>query len=99
MSAPKIGDLAFGESFGCLAKGEYHDWVWTLFSYLKSMSFAAVPRYWPTMQFLLEKMIPQSVIDGQKRHMQYANDCINRRLDSQSERPDFMTPFMRKNPK
>lgn len=70
-----IRDLAFGEPFSCLAKGEYHDWVRTLF----------------------QKMIPQSVIDGQRRHMQYANDRINRRLDSGSERPDFMTAFMKNN--
>ncbi|PYH82071.1 cytochrome P450, partial [Aspergillus uvarum CBS 121591] len=66
-----IGDLAFGEPFGCLAKGEYHDWVRTLFFFLKGMTIAAAPRYWP---------------------------CINRRLDSQTDRPDFMTPFMKRNP-
>lgn len=92
-----IGDLAFGEPFGCLEKGEYHHWVRTLFSYLKSMSLAAAPRYYPTTEFLLQKLIPKSVLEGQKRHTQFANQMINRRLDSKSERPDFMTPFMRSN--
>ena len=36
-----IGDLAFGEAFGCLVKGEYHDWVRTLYDYLKAMTIAA----------------------------------------------------------
>lgn len=94
-----IGDLAFGEAFGCLALGDYHDWVRTLYTYLKAMTYAAAPRYWPTLAFLLEKMIPKSVMDGQRRHQQYANDRINRRLDSNSQRPDFMTPFMKANPK
>lgn len=92
-----IGDLAFGEPFGCLAKGEYHDWVRTLFQYLKGMSIAAAPRYYPATNYLFQKMIPQSVIDGQRRHTQYANDRINRRLDLGSERPDFMTAFMKNN--
>lgn len=92
-----IGDLAFGESFGCLARGEYHDWVRTLFQYLKGMAIAAAPRYYPATDFLFQKMIPQSVIEGQKRHTQYANERINRRLDSKSERPDFMTAFMKNN--
>lgn len=67
--------------------------------YLKAMTIAAAPRYWPTLQFLFERMIPQSVLDGQKRHQQYAFDRINRRLDSKTERPDFMTPFLKRNPK
>lgn len=92
-----IGDLAFGEPFGCLDRGEYHHWVRTLFSYLKGMSIAAAPRYYPATQFLFEKLIPKSVVDGQKRHTQYANQMINRRLELKSDRPDFMTPFMRNN--
>lgn len=79
-----IGDLAFGEPFGCLAKCEYHDWVGTLFQYLKGMAIAAAPRYYPATDYLLQKMIPQ-------------NDRINRRLDPGSERPDFMTAFMKNN--
>lgn len=39
-----IVDLAFGEPFGCLAKGEYHDWVRTLFQYLRGMAIATAPR-------------------------------------------------------
>ncbi|OJK02337.1 hypothetical protein ASPACDRAFT_1886661 [Aspergillus aculeatus ATCC 16872] len=93
-----IGDLAFGEPFGCLAKGEYHDWVRTLFFFLKGMTIAAAPRYWPWLEFVLEKLLPGHIMDGQKRHQQYAFDCINRRLDAQTDRPDFMTPFMKRNP-
>ncbi|KAI4265999.1 MAG: hypothetical protein L6R38_009019 [Xanthoria sp. 2 TBL-2021] len=92
-----IGDLAFGEPFGCLEAGEYHTWVRTLFSYLKGMSLAAAPRYYPTTEFLFNKLIPKSVIEGQKRHTHYANLRINRRLDMKTNRPDFITPFMRNN--
>ena len=92
-----IGDLAFGESFGCLQNGEYHSWVRTLFSYLKGMSLAAAPRYYPTTEFLFEKLIPQSVLEGQRQHTAYAHEKINRRLDMKTNRPDFVTPFMRNN--
>ncbi|KAI4134020.1 MAG: hypothetical protein LQ341_006092 [Variospora aurantia] len=92
-----IGDLAFGESFGCLKSGEYHSWVRTLFSYLKGMSLAAAPRYYPTTEFLFEKLIPKSVIEGQRRHTEYAHAKINRRLDMKTDRPDFVTPFMKNN--
>lgn len=92
-----IGDLAFGESFGCLETGEYHFWVRTLFSCLKGMSLAAAPRYYPSTEFLFQKLMPKSVLEGQRRHTQYANQRINRRLDLKTDRPDFMTPFMKNN--
>ena len=92
-----IGDLAFGESFGCLKNGEYHTWVRTLFSYLKGMSLAAAPRYYPSVDFLFQKLIPKSVVEGQRQHTQYANKMINRRLELKTDRPDFMTPFMKNN--
>ena len=92
-----IGDLAFGESFGCLRTGEYHTWVRTLFSYSKGMSLAAAPRYYPSVEFLFQKLIPKSVIEGQRQHTQYANKMINRRLELKTDRPDFMTPFMKNN--
>lgn len=92
-----IGDLAFGEPFGCLETGQYHSWVRTLFSYLKGMSLAAAPRYYPSTEFLFSKLIPESVLEGQRRHTQYANERINRRLDLKTDRPDFMTPFMKNN--
>ena len=92
-----IGDLAFGEPFGCLETGDYHFWVRTLFSYLKGMSIAAAPRYYPVTERLFSKLMPSSVIEGQRRHTQYANERISRRLDMKTNRPDFMTPFLRNN--
>jgi cytochrome P450 len=92
-----IGDLAFGESFDCLGRGEYHEWVRTLFTFLKYMSLGAAPRYYPTLEFLLKKLMPKSVMEGQRKHMQYAFEKINRRIDLKSDRPDFMTPFMKNN--
>ena len=92
-----IGDLAFGESFNCLRAGEYHHWVRTLFSYLKGMSLAAAPRYYPATEFLFRNLIPKSILEGQRQHTRYANERINRRLDLKTDRPDFMTPFMKNN--
>jgi cytochrome P450 len=92
-----IGDLAFGEPFGCLDRGGYHDWVRTLFMYLQFMSLAAVPRYYPLLEWLLMKMIPRRVMDGVRKHQQYADGRINNRLNTATERQDFMSAFMTKN--
>ncbi|TGO43142.1 hypothetical protein BHYA_0003g00960 [Botrytis hyacinthi] len=37
------------------------------------------------------------IIVEQRQHSAYAENMINRRLDTKSNRPDFMTPFMRNN--
>lgn len=57
------------------------------------MSLAAALRYYPTTEFLFKKLLPKSVIEGQRRHTEYANERINHRLDMKTNRPDFMTPF------
>lgn len=92
-----IGDLCFGQSFDCLARGEYHDWVRTSFLYLKFMSLAAAPRYYPWLQWTLEWLIPKSIMKGVLQHQAYAYEKINKRLDSNTSRPDFMTFFLKKN--
>ena len=101
-----IGDLSFGEPFGCLEKGQYHDWVRKLFQYVKAITVVAAPRYYSVRvtDFILRNLLPRSVTEGQKAHKRYADDRINRRLDkleakTDCSRPDFMTPFMANNAK
>ena len=94
-----IGDLALGESFHMLETGEYHDWVRTLFKYVQLITIAAAPRYYSVKatEFVIQHLMPRIVSDQQKTHKRYSDEMINRRLDSQAERPDFMTPFMKNN--
>ena len=84
-TSEQAGDLAFGESFGYLRTGEYHTWVRTLFSYLNGMSLAPAPRCYPSVEFLFQKLIPKSVIESQRQHVQYANKMINRRVELKTD--------------
>ncbi|KAK2603870.1 hypothetical protein QQS21_003905 [Conoideocrella luteorostrata] len=93
-----IGDLAFGEPFGCLQTSDYHPWVRTLFNFLKGMVFAASTRFYPWIASAMESLLPKSVMDLQRQHTEFANEKINRRLNLQTNRPDFMTPFLKQNP-
>ena len=36
---------------------------------IEGMSLAAAPRYYPSVEFLFQKLIPQSVIEGQRQHI------------------------------
>ncbi|KAF2744068.1 isotrichodermin C-15 hydroxylase [Sporormia fimetaria CBS 119925] len=92
-----IGHLSFGQAFGCLARGEYHDWVRTLYMNLRYMSFAVVPGFYPFLKRFLEYMMPRSIMRAVEQHKAYAHQRINERLDSETSRPDFMTAFLKKN--
>ena len=93
-----IGDLGFGESFNCLRDSQYHDWVRTLHNFLKGMVFAAATRFYPSVEYIFFALLPRSIIQRQKRHTEFANERVNRRLNLEADRPDFISPIMKDNP-
>ena len=93
-----IGDLGFGESFNCLRDSQYHDWVRTLQNFLKGMVFAAATRFYPSVEYIFFALLPRSIIQLQKRHTEFANERVNRRLNLEADRPDFISPIMKDNP-
>ena len=92
-----IGDLSMGESFGCLQNSEYHPWVKTLFNFLQGMVYAAATRYYPSIEWLLMKSLPKSVMELQQKHTEYVNEKVRKRLNLKTDRPDFLTPFLKEN--
>jgi cytochrome P450 len=89
-----IGDLAMGESFHCLHESSYHPWVRTLFNFFKGMIIVAAARFFPTTEFLLQRMIPKYILERQKEHTDFTNRKILQRLELKVNRPDFITPFL-----
>jgi len=89
-----IGNLAFGESFGCLEDQRYHPWVKTiLVSINGGVAISAARRY--GLGSLLVRLIPKSTIDKFELLHSYAEEKIARRLERGTERPDFMSHMMR----
>lgn len=92
-----IGDLAVGESFDCLRNSDYHPWVKNLFNFLQGMVFAAATRFYPAVEWLFKMSLPKNVMELQRKHTEFVNERINRRLNLKTDRPDFLTPFMKDN--
>ena len=92
-----IGDLAVGESFNCLRNNDYHPWVKNLFNFLTGMAFAAATRFYPAVEWLFRIFLPKSVMELQRKHTEFVNEIINRRINLKTDRPDFLTPFMKDN--
>ncbi|CAG8971515.1 hypothetical protein HYALB_00005411 [Hymenoscyphus albidus] len=86
-----IGDLGFGESFGCLERNDFHPWVAMIFSHFRTLTLRSSLRYYPGINWLLGLAIPKRMIQKQKEHWQLTVDKINRRLNLEKTRPDLIS--------
>ncbi|KAL8893989.1 MAG: hypothetical protein Q9207_008560 [Kuettlingeria erythrocarpa] len=84
------GDLAFGETFGCLETGALHPWIETIFSHFKSATLLASIRFYPSLFGALMYLLPASVLRKQQEHFKIAKDKVQRRLNLEKSRPDFL---------
>jgi cytochrome P450 len=92
-----IGDLGFGESFGCLESEVYHPWMAIIFDSLKAATQFATLRFYPPFDGLLEALIPASVKKMAEQHWQLACDKLDRRLQLKTDRPDLISPILKRN--
>ncbi|ESZ91765.1 cytochrome P450 monooxygenase [Sclerotinia borealis F-4128] len=93
-----IGDLTFGESFGCLDGSDYHPWVSFLFRSFKAASFiAAAKRFCPIVKMALDMLIPKKLLEQRKSHQSLTHEKVQARLERKTERKDFMTFIVRHN--
>lgn len=86
-----IGDLAFGESFGCLEENRYHTWVAMIVSHFKAAVLMAACRFYPLVYKLLMLSIPKKTIQKQKDHFNMVNEKVQRRLSLEKDRPDLLS--------
>ncbi|KAL2786718.1 cytochrome P450 [Aspergillus keveii] len=91
-----IGELAFGDSFGCLALGEPHLWIDSLFDDIKITNLSRAFEYFPLLRsrfrsLYKRQMIPSAITAPRARQVAYAKDEIETRLNKNSIGPDFLT--------
>lgn len=91
----EIGDLGFGEPFGCLESSEFHPWCSMIFTSLRAATYRVSLRYYPALNWLMSLAIPKSVMKKQVEHWKLAEDKINRRLNLEKERPDLISMIKR----
>lgn len=85
-----IGDLAYGDPFGCLEKSAYHPWIKLIFTHFKGMTINNAVSKFPLARFLLRLFTPQRVLDDVKEHHAFNESQVAKRLSVQEPRPDFM---------
>jgi cytochrome P450 len=85
-----IGDLAFGEPFGCLEESRYHPWVDAIFRGVQQFGvLIAAHSYSPALVPIVRKLL-LGASSGIDKQMALARERIGRRLQLQTSRPDFI---------
>ena len=90
-----VGDLAFGESFGCLEENQYHSWVAMIVHHFKAAVMMSACRYYPWLYKALMWSVPKSSIEKQAQHFLLAKKKVQHRLSIENEKPDFLSHLTR----
>ncbi|KAF2138617.1 uncharacterized protein K452DRAFT_301138 [Aplosporella prunicola CBS 121167] len=89
-----IGDLAVGESFGCLEGSRLHKWVEGMTSTINVVAFLVIVRTYPLLERVLSWLVPQSMLDAAKLSFAETDAKVRKRLALPAARPDFLTPVL-----
>lgn len=90
-----IGDLAYGESFHCLENAEYHPLVKLVFGAVKVTPFMNFFIYY-RLQSLMKYIVPKSLMKARQETAQYSYDTMEKRLNSDRDRKDFVSYIVAK---
>ncbi|KAJ5622389.1 hypothetical protein N7528_005621 [Penicillium herquei] len=88
------GDLMFGESFDCLKDSQLHPWIGLIFNSIKALSIVGAAQQFPFLRVLLNVFIPRDVVRKAREHFDLAADRVDRRLNANITRPDFMSAIL-----
>ncbi|KAK2049314.1 cytochrome P450 [Colletotrichum somersetense] len=91
-----IGDLAFGECFGCLDGSDYHPWVRSIFQMVRVGTVLQTGSHYPFVLKLLMAMVPEKVKRERAQHGKFTEAKLKRRMELGHERPDLIEGLLRK---
>ena len=93
-----IGDLTFGEPFGCLKNTYLHPWVRDMFYTIRGINTIRILRQISGLgQYIpsLIRCLPGQSVRKLNEHFQYTRDKVTRRVNHTAPRPDFMEGVLR----
>ena len=90
-----LGEMAFGQSFGCIERGKPHYWQEMILDHLYFITVADNIRRFPFVTKLARLLAPflSAIRD---KHSQFTREKVSDRIKSSSSRPDFMSKLVSK---
>ncbi|KAG5659484.1 hypothetical protein KAF25_002043 [Fusarium avenaceum] len=93
-----IGDLAFGEPFGCLENGAT-DWLLKLNQIEEAQMQFRIIQHIPLLgrfaRQIVNAMLPSDAVRGSEGHRKLTYEKVARRVSNNAHRPDFMDHILR----
>ncbi|KAH0277818.1 benzoate 4-monooxygenase cytochrome P450, partial [Aureobasidium melanogenum] len=89
-----IGSLVFGASFGGLESAKFHEWIQLAVGSMKQGALGDSLGRYPTIAALVKKLFPgviDKILQDTRKHEAHTKDLVRRRLQKNSDRPDFLT--------
>ena len=90
-----IGDLAFGEGFGCLTSSSHHIWVRFVLDFFYSTTLLHVCHKFYPLNQLLTMILPISVMNKRQRHIEMSLERVRQRMGTGSDRSDYIFHLMK----
>lgn len=94
-----IGDLSFGEPFGCLQNATSHPWVESFFDALGTIPFMQVlsnlPLYSVLKPFYTKLFLPKHIATRRRTSEQFAEEMLKKRISLGTDRPDFVDAMLK----
>ncbi|KAI1091695.1 putative cytochrome P450 [Rostrohypoxylon terebratum] len=91
-----LGEMAFGESFGCIAEEKHHFWIDLILNHLREVVLVDNLRRFRILATLGKWMLPSLATKVRATHQRYSRDKVRSRLESKSSRQDFFTNIVAK---
>jgi cytochrome P450 len=88
-----VSDLAFGEPFHCLASGEYHPWVSSIFKNIRIFNIIRSFAAYPGAKVIIGLLASSELRAARKIYKEYSRKTVLKRLShgTMQERRDFMS--------
>ncbi|KAI9841643.1 MAG: hypothetical protein M1837_000490 [Sclerophora amabilis] len=86
-----IGDLIYGESFGCLQNSEYHPWQAIVLQNIRLSSYVALMERYPLLKRTIMGSLPRSLMEKRNMHIDIIRAKCSRRAQSKTGRKDVIS--------
>ncbi|KAI0110917.1 cytochrome P450 [Nemania sp. FL0031] len=85
-----IGDLAFGEPFGCLQESAIHPWIAMIFATLRAGAVGTALSRFPLLRVLLPLVVPRKLLELGGNLKRTSKEKISKRMESKTTRSYFV---------
>ncbi|KAF9872387.1 hypothetical protein CkaCkLH20_10214 [Colletotrichum karsti] len=94
-----IGDLAFGEPFGCLEKSDWHPWIRSIFVSARLGTAAQTANHFPLLKSVLFRLLASDKArKARGKNLDMAKAKLEKRIEigAKGGRPDLIEGLLRK---